>query len=397
MSDMDFKEDFEQSPVNTAAAEAFKLAKRQAVRAHTEDLRQRANTAALNHLRSLVAEILGEIGDDNIRAALLSKPALEQWQNVFISDTFDPINNYQLYEIIGDGALKNAFLNYMTDLYPESVNAANLTRSLNYYMSFRHQVKLGRSMGLDKMILSAGPITEKMVEDVFEAFFGALQRITDNILINGERVFENEGYGMVLQLLRRVLGTVDLIIESDPIVQIKERFDVLAQPSPVVRTTYYRKPDQTIIVKMELVQNINGIPEVWDKIEGPDWESVKLRRELGERGLKIMDQRGLTKEHIQEIKDRNKQGAEEMQRQEVIFNAIVSKINQEMGRKHNSSIVGHRFQAKPQQNEFVASLILLWRSGKDGDEQPSIATIGRGKTIMEAEVDALKKFNEQHV
>src|SRR5690554_2664947 len=99
-----------------AVANAFKFARTQVLRARTEAQRANANRASLNHLKTFVEGVLGDIGDEDIRAALLTEPALRQWQNVFTSDTYDPINNYQLYEIIGDGVLKDAFLNYMVDL-----------------------------------------------------------------------------------------------------------------------------------------------------------------------------------------------------------------------------------------------------------------------------------------
>src|SRR5690554_5520279 len=353
-----------------AIANAFKFARTQVERARTESQRVNADKASLEHLKAFVGGILGDIGDEDIRAALLSEPALRQWQNVFTSDSYDPVNNYQLFEIIGDAVLEDAFLNYMVDLYPDSVNAANLTRSLNYYMSYRYQVELGRKMGLDKMILTNKTLTDKMIEDVFEAFFGALQRITDNIMINGEKTFENEGYGMVSQLLRRILGPIDLIVEADPIVQIKERFDVLAQPSPVVKTTMFRNPDRSITVKLELIQYIDGIPDKWAELKGPDRDAVQLRRQLGEMGLRIMDQRGLTKEYIQNIRDQNEQGARELERQEMIFKSVSSRINREMIPKYNSSIVGHRFETSPQKDEFVARLIILWKTGEN--EEPSV-------------------------
>lgn len=378
-----------------AIANAFKFAITQKERARTELQRANADRASLEHLKAFVKGVLGDIGDEDIREALLTEPALRQWQNVFTSDSYDPVNNYQLFEIIGDAVLNDAFLNYMVDLYPDSVNTANLTRSLNYYMSYKYQVELGQKMGLDKMILTNKTLTDKTTEDVFEAFFGALQRITDNIMINGERAFENEGYGMASQLLRRILGPIDLIVEADPIVQIKERFDVLAQPSPVVKTTMFRNPDGSVTIKLELIQYIDGIPDKWAELKGPDRDAVQLRRRLGEMGLKIMDERGLTKEYIQNIRAQNEQGAKELERQELIFKSVSTRINREMIPKYNSSIVGHRFETTPQKDEFIAKLIIMWKSGDE--EEPAIATVARGSTIIESEVNALKAFNDQYV
>src|SRR5690554_4827804 len=263
-------------------------------------------TIRFKHLRSFIESILinvfTEEEDMHLLELLLTEESLRVWEMGLTHESFDPIDNYELFEIIGDARLGSDFVNYLADKFPGEVNARNVTLSKNFYMASEQQIKMAERLQLDKMIRlgNSTAYERKMAEDLFEAFFGVLTRLIDNVEedIEGEMVptYRGESYKWTYELLSWILGdmNVDLVITADPITLIKEAYDILrlednVKAPSIVETTFEKKGKTHIRMRLiEPILNNSGervTSKAWPfEVSGPLEEKAKLHRELGMRG-----------------------------------------------------------------------------------------------------------------
>lgn len=137
-------------------------------------------------LASLLSKIIKQ--DDNIKLLLSEEMMNKYWVKAVTSDTYGASQSYEELEIIGDNILHSVFNMYVFKRFPSS-NKDMITNMNHYYMSWRFQPTLTRSLGFDKFI-RAPEIDDKMREDIFEAFFGALYE-TSRVQANEGRAYAN--------------------------------------------------------------------------------------------------------------------------------------------------------------------------------------------------------------
>jgi dsRNA-specific ribonuclease len=121
--------------------------------------------------------------DNKVREKYLTPSAMNVWMSAFTHLSIDPRReyNYEVLEFLGDRALKYAFTKYISRRFPE-ISQDNLTRVETTYMSKIFQPKFARDLGLVKYTLYTDKfIPDDIQEDVFEAFIGALDKVSDEI------------------------------------------------------------------------------------------------------------------------------------------------------------------------------------------------------------------------
>lgn len=131
------------------------------------------------------------------REKMLSENALLIWVKAFISPLHDPNpdSNYDILEFLGDKILASAFSNYLSERFP-GANERVYSEFKSRYMSFEYQHLFGRKMEIKKWVVTDPNlkfISPKIEEDVFEAFVGALQRVSYDVYPNS-----GPGYGAIL-------------------------------------------------------------------------------------------------------------------------------------------------------------------------------------------------------
>lgn len=136
----------------------------------------------LNNLILFLDNILARVSDSpKDRVAYFNEENINYWIQAFTNPTIDPNYNYEVLEMIGDRVMKFAFADYLTQRIPR-INESQLSELQNYYLSTLPQAKIARKLGFTAQIRVVGSVKEKILEDVLEAFFGALFRVSENVM-----------------------------------------------------------------------------------------------------------------------------------------------------------------------------------------------------------------------
>lgn len=112
---------------------------------------------------------------------ILNKNTMGIWKSCFTHVTYDPNddNNYESLEAVGDKILSYTFKTFMYRKYP-NISASQLNNLDQHYMSTHMQSIASERMGLTNWLRRKGelPLTsEKIREDLMEAFFGTIDTI----------------------------------------------------------------------------------------------------------------------------------------------------------------------------------------------------------------------------
>jgi dsRNA-specific ribonuclease len=161
---------------------------------------------------------------------LINRDNMKVYQSVFTHMSVDELQNYEFYEILGDVTLNKAIVWYLKDRFPKLQNAAGvkiIARLRINLVSKKHFGYLAEKLGFLEFIRADADIKSQkqtsLLEDVFEAFFGATEFLLDTILGNGS------GYGICFRIVKAILDQefISLRYEDlyDPITRLKETFD----------------------------------------------------------------------------------------------------------------------------------------------------------------------------
>lgn len=175
----------------------------------------------LEDLREFLYEMMEPfIEDDDFREALLDEEQMPIWAAAFTHDTFDPNNNYEELEEIGDRMIEAAFPLYMMAKYKgkRHLTKRELTLSKNNYMSEKMQIERGQKYGFSKYLRAASFInlTDKVNEDLYESFIGALYLTGDNVIMQEKNkkkprfdLITNDSFRLVRRFIAYDLKNVD--------------------------------------------------------------------------------------------------------------------------------------------------------------------------------------------
>lgn len=161
---------------------------------------------------------------------LTSPVNMKIYESVFTHISIDPDNNYEFYEILGDVTLNKCIVWYIKDRFPMLQNALGvkiIARLRINMVSKKNFSIISQKMGFLPYIRAdeehKSTKLSSLLEDVFEAFFGATEFIIDRMISVGS------GYGICYQLLKSILDEeyISLKYEDlyDPITRLKETFD----------------------------------------------------------------------------------------------------------------------------------------------------------------------------
>ena len=144
---------------------------------------------------TLISKIIPDSPD---REAYLQNNFLTYWVQSFTSKTVDPQFNYEVMEMLGDRLMKAAFADYIIQRI-SNITESQLTELQNYYLVKTQQGPLAQRLGMGNYIRTVGDVTVNLLEDVLEAFFGALFRVS-------EEVAGGLGYYNVFQMIVAFYG-----------------------------------------------------------------------------------------------------------------------------------------------------------------------------------------------
>lgn len=179
-----------------------------------------------------ITNLISECRLDSVYQQVLTDPlSLKLYQKAFTHVSFDPYNNYEVYEQLGDITVNKFLVWYFYQRFPSfhSTYGVKIVARLRIkYGSKQFLSSLAERLGFWKMIRVAEMISQgkrmSILEDVFEAFIGVTEYIID------QRMHLGLGYLCCYKILKSWLDVVPVDISYEQLfdakTRLKELFDI---------------------------------------------------------------------------------------------------------------------------------------------------------------------------
>lgn len=178
---------------------------------------------------------------------LLSDESMRMYESAFTSDLIDDLNNYQVYEQIGDLSCNKFIVYYFYKRFPQlkcSEGVKVVARLRINYGSKDTFSKLAESFGFWDFISATNDSRSKkrkdLLEDVFEAFIGVTEIILD------EKIRHGVGYSCVYKILEGIFNEIPISLQYEDLydakTRLKEVFDIFSEQ---IGTLKYEESKET--------------------------------------------------------------------------------------------------------------------------------------------------------
>ena len=152
------------------------------------------------------------------------------YSRAFTHQSIDAEQNYEFLEILGDVTCNKIVVWYIKDRFPVLQNTAGvkvIARLRINLVSKKNFSLLAENLGFGDFISCEKEIKEQkgkaLLEDAFEAFFGATEMLLDSVVHPGA------GYGVCYRILKDIFDKLPISLKYedlyDPITRLKETFD----------------------------------------------------------------------------------------------------------------------------------------------------------------------------
>jgi dsRNA-specific ribonuclease len=187
--------------------------------------------------RSYIKNLLeqADIKDQKYLDKLTEPEPLSVFQRSFTSPTFDPVNNYQVLEFIGDGIIKGINSQHVVNKFTEELkkfpsksgtDEGNLSKARKKFEQKNFLYPIALSLNMWEYVRADEQTKEtnrnKTLEDVIEAFIGALVENVDRYIYDGFGYMYAKKF-MVKQLNKT---TIEITAETldDPVTRLNELY-----------------------------------------------------------------------------------------------------------------------------------------------------------------------------
>lgn len=168
---------------------------------------------------------------------LTSDDSMKLYSDAFTHISIDADRNYEYLEILGDVTCNKSIVWYIKERFPQLQNSEGvkvIARLRINLVSKKNFAMIAERLGFIDFISCEKEIKEQkgksLLEDVFEAFFGATELLIDSMLGSGS------GYGICYRILKSILDELPISLKYedlyDPITRLKETFDFYRQQVP---------------------------------------------------------------------------------------------------------------------------------------------------------------------
>lgn len=179
----------------------------------------------------------------------------DEFEKAFTSKSFDLVNNYEIYELLGDGIV-NSFLSfYFFRRFPQlncSSGVKVLARLKINYASKRSFANISQKLGFWPLIRAVDDekthSKESLLEDVLEAFIGLTTKLLD------EEFAVGVGYGISYEILRSIFDDIDVSLEHEDLYDAKTRLKELVDVNPQLGTLKYEDDRENKITRLYRIQ-----------------------------------------------------------------------------------------------------------------------------------------------
>jgi len=167
----------------------------------------------------------------------LVNDCISTYNNVFTHISVDTDNNYEYLEILGDVTCNKSIVWYIKERFPHLRNSDGvkvIARLRINLVSKKNFSNIANHLGFFPFISCDKEIYDQkgksLLEDVFEAFFGATELLIDDLLGVGT------GYCICYRIIKSILDEMDISLKYehlyDSITRLKETFDYYRQQLP---------------------------------------------------------------------------------------------------------------------------------------------------------------------
>lgn len=202
---------------------------------------------------------------DEIKKILLDDSALELYQKAFTHVSFDPVNNYEVYEQLGDITVNKFLVWYFHNRFTTASGIGLFNSTLGVKIVARLRIKYGSKQFLSDLADQLGfwdhiRISEavsygkrmSILEDVFESFIGVTEYIIDHrVLSSNQRQMPGLGYMCCYQILHHFFERIpiDLKYESlfDAKTRCKELFDLYKEDLGTICYEYEKQNNNSVV------------------------------------------------------------------------------------------------------------------------------------------------------
>jgi dsRNA-specific ribonuclease len=183
---------------------------------------------------------------DHYIDALLDEDGFKKYDIAFTSKTANEVDNYEVYEQLGDLSANKFIVSYMYRKFPklkcsECVKIVARLRIL--YGSKQTFCVIAENLGFWPFISAdeeqRNTEKKKLLEDTFEAFIGVTELMID------EKIRHNVGYAIVYEILHSVFETVNISLKYEDLydakTRLKELFDLYNKGDSNIGTLQYEE------------------------------------------------------------------------------------------------------------------------------------------------------------
>ena len=215
---------------------------------------------------------------------ILTDPeAMRIYGCAFTSELVDPDNNYQVLEMIGDLTGNKFIVNYMYNRFPQldCIEGVKVVARLRInYGAKQSFSEIARKLGFWDFISATNDLRQRkmkpLLEDVFEAFLGATERILDN------RKRVGVGYAIVYDILSAIFDDIDISLRYEDLYDSKTRLKELFDMYEVTLGPLVYSEKKIDMIQCSTVYRVEG-GHYQEKTDG----SVNKKRIIGGKYIQI--------------------------------------------------------------------------------------------------------------
>lgn len=212
------------------------------------------------NFKRLISSLLKKGGLRNKYIRILtSEESMKQYASAFTSELVDEVNNYQVYEQMGDLTGNKFIVWYMYKRFPQLKCAEGVkvvARLRINYGAKQSFSDIAKGLGFWPYISATNDLRQRkmkpLLEDVFEAFLGVTESILD------DKIRIGIGYALVYDILKSVFDEMDISLKYEHLydakTRLKELFDMYeSNLGPLV----YKETKNDLITQSQVFR-VNG-------------------------------------------------------------------------------------------------------------------------------------------
>ena len=238
--------------------------------------------------KALISSLLRKGGLKSKYIKMLTDPeAMKIYGCAFTSELVDPDNNYQVLEQIGDLSGNKFIVNYMYERFPQLDCAEGVkvvARLRINYGAKESFCEIARKLGFWEFISATNDLRQRkmkpLLEDVFEAFLGATERILDR------RKRVGVGYAIVHDILTSIFNEMHISLRYEDLYDAKTRLKELFDMHESSLGPLVYKEQKRDMITFSTAYRVQGGKYV-EKVDAHGNVSVNKKHILGGKYIKI--------------------------------------------------------------------------------------------------------------